>query len=168
MDIIITKGTDRDWIHITRSDGTEDKSTFPKKGMIPHDFVHFVVEKEFGFSDGFWGYVAKGNSISDIQEIVKNAGHASSKRAKIPDEHIVELLQAERLVECFEADQWSSGTDSDTFRDVVNAACASSHVPVPTIDDRSIEKIRVQLSEFTAKWTTIPIGDMVQITWGIE
>ena len=168
MDITITKGSDRDWLHISRPDGTEDKSTFPKKGMIPHDIVHYIVEQELAFLGGFWGYVANGTAISDIQEIAKNAGHASSKRAEIPEQHVIELLQAERIVECFEADQWSSGTDYDTFRDVIEAACASSHVPAPKIDDLRIEKIRAQISEFTAKWTTTPVGDMVQITWGTD
>ncbi|MEJ2410561.1 MAG: hypothetical protein P8Y48_14945 [Novosphingobium sp.] len=39
--------------------------------------------------------------------ITKACGHASASRAQVPDPAIVELPQAERPVECFEADFWA-------------------------------------------------------------
>lgn len=168
MEIEISKGSDRDWIRIRRADGSEETSTFPKKGMIPHDAVHFFVERELPLADGFWGHVASGTAIGAIQQIARDAGHASAKRADSPEPHIVQLLQAERLVECFEADHWSGGTDAATFRAAIAAACAASLVPVPPVDEANINRIREQIAGFAAKWTAAPIGAIFRFAWDPE
>jgi len=43
MDVKFTKGTDRDFVEARRSDGTIERTTFPKKGLFPHDAVHLIV-----------------------------------------------------------------------------------------------------------------------------
>ena len=97
---------------------------------IPHDAVHFFVESELGISDGFWGLVAAGRHPEEVQDIAKAGGHASAGRAEVPDAAIVRMIQAERTVECFEADLWGgSKGDPQTFREAIYAGCAQSLVP---------------------------------------
>ena len=84
------------------------------------------VEKELGIREGFWGMVADGRHPEEIAGDCQGAGHASAKRAGIPDPSIVPILQAERIVECFEADLWSRAqTDLSTLRATIDAGCAS-------------------------------------------
>ncbi len=165
MIISISKGSDRDWIKIKRQDGSVAQTTFPKKGIIPHDVVHYYVEQELAMGSGFWGHVADGTHPEEIQHIVKQAGHASSVRAATPDAHIVELLQAERLVECFEADMWSEPSDNQTLRDVFGAACQSSYVDPPTLSDDQINTIRSSTSSFAKQWIAAEIGETFQLHW---
>src|SRR5437016_10106782 len=115
MEIRITKGTTSDRVEVRRSDGSRADTNFPKKGPIPHDVVHFFVESELGVVEGFWGMVASGRHPEEIQDVAKAAGHASASRASAPDPSIVPIVQAERIVECFEADLWGGGGDSQTF-----------------------------------------------------
>lgn len=152
MQVTITNAGAHQRIVMVRGDGTRMETTFPHKGPFPHDAVHFAVEREMGLRNGFWGIVASGSHPEDVNEIAKAAGHASAKRAGIPDEHIVELLQAERIVECFEAEIWSGPGDPETLRGVVAAACAASFVPAPQLDDRAVAAIHAQLAAMGKEW----------------
>lgn len=159
LDVTITKRSRTDLIEIRRENGAIERYDFPKKGPIPHDAVHFFVEEALEFQHGFWGMVAMGVRPAEIQEIAKAAGHASAKRASKPDPRIVELLQAERIVECFEADFWGAPADPDTFRSVVHAACAASFVEAPpTLDDAIINAIRARIAAFAASWMAAAEG----------
>ncbi|MBI1364457.1 MAG: hypothetical protein GC153_00685 [Alphaproteobacteria bacterium] len=166
MEIEIIKGERADIIRIRRSGGAVDETTFPKKGPIPHDAVHVIVEDELGLRRGFWGMVGDGRHPEDIQAIAKEAGHASAKRAGTPDASIVELIQAERLVECFEAEAWSAPADDEAFRAIAAAACSQSHVPAPLLRADAIATIRARLARLKADWTALPVGESLRFSWG--
>ena len=93
MKIVITKGRGSDAIAITRADGTRADTTLSQKGPVPHDAVHWFVERAFALDRGFWGMVAAGNHPEAVAGIAKDAGHASASRNRVPDASIVELLQ---------------------------------------------------------------------------
>lgn len=166
MEIRITKGQSEDRIAIVQADGALMDTTFPKKGFIPHDAVHLFVERELGLKRAFWGMVAAGRHPEQIAGIAKAAGHASASRNTVPDESIVELLQAERLVECFEADQWSGGTGAaEDLLAMAEVACTSSHVPLPQISAAQVEAVREQILAFAQGWMTAPLGHVASFTW---
>ena len=166
MRIEITKGARDDAIRIVRADGSTAATRFPKKGPIPHDAVHWFVERGLGLNDAFWGKIAKGAHPEELLEIAKAAGHASAKRAGDPDGSIVELLQAERLVECVEAELWSGGDgDDDALLAMVEAGCAASHVPLPGFDRSALGAARTALHAFAAEWIAAPAGHVARLDW---
>jgi hypothetical protein len=166
MRIIITRGERSDRIDAQRPDGSNVSTSFPHKGPIPHDAVHFFVESELGIADGFWGLVASGRHPEEIAAIAKAAGHASAKRASAPDDSIVGIVQAERAVECFEADLWSGGEgDCDTLRDMVAAGCAQSLVPAIGLEDAAISRIRDGLADLRSRWAEIGGGESIVLEW---
>lgn len=166
MRIEITKGQREDRIVIRRADGSVDETAFPKKGTVPHDAVHWWVERELGLRQGFWGMVAGGLHPEAIADIAKAAGHASAKRAQVPDAAIVQLLQAERLVECFEADLWSPGGAVADLVAMGDTACGTSYVPVPeAFDPVAAERIRLRLAGFAAEWIAAPQGHVAVLEW---
>ncbi|MGD9814578.1 MAG: hypothetical protein AB7Q23_14520 [Hyphomonadaceae bacterium] len=165
VEVTLTKGAAQDSVEVRRGGGAPMRFTFPKKGPIPHDYVHFVVEDAFGFSRGFWGMIADGAAPAEIQEIAKAGGHASAARAQIPAPEIVELIQAERLVECFEADLWGAPADGDTFRGVAAAACAHSLVPCPVLADERIVATRKRIADFARAWMAAPLGAQFSFQW---
>ncbi|MEL6367537.1 MAG: hypothetical protein AAFR91_11625 [Pseudomonadota bacterium] len=161
MKLIITKSLQTDQVEVVHADGSRDVSEFPKKGVVPHDAVHWIVEREMGMKAGFWGTVSAGMNIDAVSALSKAGGHASSKRASVPEDSIVELIQAERLVECFEADMWSTPSDAAVFREVLAAACSQSHVPAPSVNDQSILSIRQTLSRLREEWAHTGVGESV-------
>ena len=165
MEIIITKGRSADRIALTRADGSRAETTFPKKGPVPHDAVHLFVERALGLRQGFWGMVAAGRHPEELAALAAAMGHASAKRAEVPDPAIVELIQAERLVECFEAELWGGGGDDDALVAVAETACEASLVPMPHLPEGSLARIRSELGTFAREWIAAPEGHLARFEW---
>ena len=154
----ITKGAKADTIDIRRPAGEAARFTFPKKGPIPHDAVHLIVEQALELRRGFWGMVAAGVNPAEIQKIAKAAGHASAKRAQVPDPSIIELLQAERIVECFEADLGVRPPIATHFGASPTPRALKSFVSAPTLSNDTILAIRGQIANFAKEWTGAAVG----------
>lgn len=152
MQVTITDSGAANRIAYERSDGSRGGFTFPHKGPFPHDAVHFALERALGMEHGFWGLIASGMEPEAVQDMAKAGGHASAKRAGVPDEAIVELLQAERIVECLEAEIWAGPSDAATFREVARLACENSHVSAPEISDEALDMVRTHLADMHAQW----------------
>jgi len=166
MQITFTKGQREDWIGIERDNGSRADTRFPHKGPVPHDAVHMFVEAGLGLSRGFWGMIAEGRHPEELAELAKLGGHASAKRAELPDAGIVELLQAERLVEVFEADLWSGQSgDEAGLIELGRTACDYSHVPLPDVPAGAVGRIREAIAGFAADWQAVPTGQTMQLTW---
>ena len=165
MIIRITKDLQNDNVSIIRDNGSTNATVFPKKGPTSHDAIHYFVEKGLGLDYAFWGMIAKRCDFEEIQTIAKNAGHASAARAGKPEQHIVELLQAERLVECFEAEQWGPPSDNATFIAIAAAACAKSHVPLPPQLPAQLDTLRSQITEFQTGWSTANAMHVAEFEW---
>ena len=166
MRITIIKGERTDQVQALRPDGTRVCTSFPHKGPIPHDAVHFHVESALAMGNAFWGMVAEGRHPDEVAAVAKAGGHASASRAAVPDEAIIQLVQAERAVECFEADLWSgSGTSPQTIRDTVAAGCAQSLVPAFEISDEAINNIRSSLTGLAKRWSSAVPGERLVLEW---
>jgi len=165
MEAHFKKGETLDRVEVRRRDGTSAAFTFPKKGPTLHDAVHFYVERELGMRHGFWGLVAAGMDPGEVGALAAAGGHASATRARVPDEGIVELVQAERLVECFEAESWSGDADNDGIRAMAVPGWEASHVPPLVIADAALDAIRVRLAEFHAQWAGCAVGDTLTLEW---
>lgn len=149
----IAKGAREDRVTVTRPDGAKASFQFPKKGPLPHDAVHYVVESVMGLQQAFWGRIAAGQSPDAIQQVAHAGGHPSAKRAGAPLPDIIEMLQAERLVECLEADAWSGGVgDLATFNDVYAAACAQSGVAPLPLEEEDLSRLRAGMQELARQW----------------
>lgn len=166
MRISITKGDKEDQLEMERADGTRASTRFPHKGPIPHDFVHYAVESELGIDRGFWGLVDAGHHPEEIQEIAKAAGHASAKRAEVPAADFVPAIQAERIVEAFEADHWSGGQgDPAGVAYMAEAGCEQSLVAPIALEEAAVERIRARIADFSARWSALAPGGTIDLTW---
>jgi hypothetical protein len=121
------------------------------------------VERRLRFQHGFWGRIAGGTAPEEIAAIAKAGGHASSARAVRPAVEIIELLHAERLVECFEAEMWSECSDNATFRSILDAACSQSKIPRPRLSDEEIDDIRKELKDTQEAWRELAVGESLTL-----
>lgn len=165
MRITIAKGSTGDHIAVRRADGSRIETRLAHKGPVPHDAVHLFVEQGLGLSRGFWGLVAQGRHPEDLVELAKAAGHASAARARQPDAAIVELLQAERLVECYEALLWGGGGTREDVLAMAEIACATSFVPCPVLSDAAHASITQALDSFAQAWIAAPKGHVTELVW---
>jgi hypothetical protein len=165
MHIEITRGRTDDSIRITRADGSVASTRFPKKGPFPHDLVHVVVEDTLGLRNAFWGLIAGGRHPEEIGALASSLGHSSAAKAHVPDPSIIELIQAERLVECFEAEIWSSPAALEDLQSVADAAFSASLVPRLVLSADDVAAIRERLSALQAQWNSLPPGGTLACDW---
>ncbi|BEU99058.1 hypothetical protein [Novosphingobium olei] len=163
--ITIAKGSAEDHIRIVRADGSQVATRFPHKGPVPHDAVHLFVERALGLTRGFWGLVAQGRHPEALVELAKAGGHASVGRATVPDAEIVELLQAERMVEAYEALLWSGGGSLDDVLAMAQVGCETSFVPVPPLDEATHRAIAGAIDDFSRAWIGGAKGHVVELSW---
>ena len=168
MQILVTKGERADWIEARRTDGSVERENVPHKGPVAHDLVHFAVETELGIGCGFWGMIAAGHAPQQIVEMAKAAGHASATRAVTPDPEFVRAIQVERIVESFEAESWSGGSDNDLLRAMVEAGCDQSLVPLPVLTDEALNRVRNRLSGLADQWAALAVGETAALDWPLE
>lgn len=51
---------------ITREDNSIEYITLETKTYLVHDICHFVVEKNLGYSKGFWGMLSQGHTFNEL------------------------------------------------------------------------------------------------------
>lgn len=140
-----------------RLDGSSIRCPMPKQGILPHDVVHFVVEDTLDLRQGFYGLIAAGINFP-TGEPPWNADEFD-----LPD--LTEALQAESLVECFQAELWSGSTEHKSFREILQITCAQRKVEAPLLTDNQIEDVRSRLQSFTETWNALPVGSSIDVQW---
>jgi hypothetical protein len=116
----------------------------PKQGIIPHDMVHFAVERVLAHR-GFLGMVAAGE------------GAGFETQGGDPEESI------ERLVECFQAEMWGGRVPAGELLATYALACeARGHASAP-IAVGEVESIRARLDELTAEWGSVPVNGSLTV-----
>jgi len=152
---------------VTRTDGSELSFQVSHKGPLPHDIVHYFVERAFGLTRAFWGFVESGNDPKAIEQRAAKGGHRSAVRAVVPDSVVIELIQAERLVECFEAEHWSMASDNDAIFAMAQSEWQQSKVPTLVRDDRAVANCRAALRKFAQQWSEIAPGQSLTLNWSV-
>jgi hypothetical protein len=78
MKITITKRGNRNQFTCNRSDGSRDTANLGPN-LWHHDLAHYVVEKQFALTQGFYGKIAAGYSMAQLgdKEIIKTLGSES-------------------------------------------------------------------------------------------
>jgi hypothetical protein len=59
---------DRHRLEIVRRDGSSERVELETKSLWLHDLTHFAVESEAGLQDGFWGALAAGKTLAELND----------------------------------------------------------------------------------------------------
>jgi hypothetical protein len=178
MDIVVVKASapgERDRMWVTRSDG----STAQVPINMVHDLPHLIVESFFGLEFGFWGLIDAGAFSREIE-----ASHArDAKRVKagrsgvlmgrarqspladedidpLVAEHEEELLAAKALTNAFRG--------PGSVRERLNRSAETNAIvreKIASLDDESIEHIRMALAHADREWQAIPPGGRIELRW---
>ena len=67
--ILLTKISDeRHALEVVRAGGDRERVEFVSREFLFHDLLHYAVESELGTQGGFWGALASGRSLSDLND----------------------------------------------------------------------------------------------------
>ena len=69
MHVLFTKLSDlRHRVEVVRADGTREKAELETRSFLVHDFVHYAVEAISGMTSGFFGTLAAGAPLRQLND----------------------------------------------------------------------------------------------------
>jgi hypothetical protein len=155
--IEFTKAADRRTVlKCIREDGsvTWQRNENQQARFFPvHDLLHYAIETELGFSQGFFGLVASGWKIEETT--------GKSSRGSLPDE----TLEVEHLVSSFTA-EWNSDTNwtAADFNEQNTTLARNRGWPVRRIlTDDDLARVRSRCQELFARWRDLPVGETLRL-----
>ena len=88
MRIVFRKISDeRHTLEIVRADGRREEVDCETRSLLVHDLLHLAVESEAKVTVGFWGNLAKGRTLADMND---RTGKAMA--AEAPEMAVIERL----------------------------------------------------------------------------
>lgn len=150
---------------VERSDGVRYRVNEGVAGpRIPHDLVHFLVERETGEDGGFWGAVAAGAVFDSMDHLDgRRPPHTRERSAAAIRARADRLQRAELMAGLVMrvADQRMSTTGQ-----VRKAAReALSTVPDDTVDEPRVLAAATTLREYARRWAGLSAGEELVVDW---
>jgi hypothetical protein len=160
MRVRFTKGpvsSKYDLLACTRPDGSETRGEMPRQGILPHDAIHFVVEQTLGWSDAFFGHIARGAEVSQVTTRLHGE--------KVDWSQATQALQSESLVECLQAEQWGGAASAELFAQTLTETCRHRGVASPVLTVEDLARVRTALRNFGAAWRPLGPGTTLERDW---
>jgi hypothetical protein len=140
----------------TRDDGSRSESLFPNIGPLPHDLIHYVVEKTLDLRKAFFGLVANGAPIG------YNHDH---NRPLAREQDITENWQSESLVEAIQMEVLSKRVEDRDFQRLIQQYCQAHNVPVPQISDDQLHLILDELDHYGREWQSLGANHQIRVSF---
>ncbi|HZE12780.1 MAG TPA: hypothetical protein VE086_03400 [Chthoniobacterales bacterium] len=143
-------------LRCVRDDGssTWQRNEDQHAGFFPiHDLLHYAVESELGFAQGFFGLIGAG----------WNMDQTTGKSARGPLPH--EALEVEHFVSLFTA-EWNSATvwTAAEFAEQATSFARARGWPAPRyLTDEQLTHVRDRFNELVARWRDLPDGETLRL-----
>lgn len=169
MEITFTKTGERTYeVVVRRDDGVTLRVRTPDKPLkIPHDMVHYVVERELNMGRGFWGSIAAGAIFGTVRVVSgRQPPHAAERSAALIKESYKEQAAAELYVavmqgvthECKERDyRFVCSSLDEVWRPF--------RWPRPHVSAEDALRVCRALREAEESWAALPVGESVTLPW---
>jgi hypothetical protein len=120
-----------------------------------HDLLHYAAEAEAGLENGFWGNLAKGKTLEEMNDRTGKALLAESPDIMVI-ERVVGVLSGlakgrapEELAEGFQSYAASIGSDVPAW------------LTVPFLS-----AVAERMRQLVGRWNATPYGETMELTWG--
>ena len=172
MNIDVTReGDARVVVKLERDDGAILETSSPGgHERLPHDLIHYVVERELGIDDGIWGRLAGGVTYKNFRVVappVAKRSPSSPRRARRSRLKRKGVLEAEVLVGIFH-DIWNGTAEREwgsvhAFLDTIWSPRTRSRAD--ELDDATIRRVCRVLDETEAAWRRVGAGESLRVSW---
>jgi hypothetical protein len=136
--------------------------------LMPHDLLHYVVERELGLRSGIFGQIAQGGCAGTFhltapattgrREAARQRRHLNKRDARLLREGKRDGLASEGAVHvCQQA--WEMRRAA-AVRNTVNGKPAGSE-----ITDERLTRILARLDELSRQWASLQIGESITVDW---
>jgi hypothetical protein len=156
---------ERAYALVERDDGAVYRLYGGQAGpRLPHDIMHFVVERELRIGDGIWAGIAAGIIFDSMQHVSgRRPPHARERSAELLAGFRQRGLRAEVLasfVECVAGLDHPSDTQIMTL-----AATKLSVLPDPDVEPAAVAAAAQALQVEAARWARLRVGEELSYDW---
>ena len=155
MHILFRKISDeRHELTIVRPDGRRESLLCETRSVLMHDFIHYAVESAAQIQTGFWGRLAHGRTLAEMND---RAGLPSADEA-------AEMATVERFVGALSGavkEVPASGLVTGIRR---YAAAMDTEVP-PWLTESVVVDAQERLRGLVGAWRATPLGASVELDW---
>lgn len=128
---------------------------------LPHDLVHFVVERTLGIEHGFWGRIAAGAVYRSMTHVEgRRLPHAAARSDHLKRDRQPEIVYAELMANLIER---IDGLDDSAIRRVT--AETLSTLPPPYPSPAELRPALAAVREAQARWRALRPGEDLELTW---
>jgi hypothetical protein len=132
---------------------------------IPHDWLHYIVERELGLKEGFWGCVAAGAVLPNTKITSGHKPHHSEELTRsVLKQFRQQMSDAEILVGLIlgilrseKRENWSQ----------VQRLIAGKREPIsrPLPNREEWERISAAVQEAQREWDKLSVGASIELEW---
>jgi len=123
-----------------------------------HDIAHYVVETTLGFTEAFYGMIAKGYDIGDF-ELPREQRPVDLIPANLP----VQALQTEHIVNLLHPGYLSANAEFDLLS-TLRTVLAGKEIDFPEIlSTDKLHCIYQRYEELILKWKGLEIGETMEM-----
>jgi hypothetical protein len=140
--------------------------------LVPHDLVHFIVERELRLKQGIFGQVAAGGTAGTffpIESDARNVREASRRRRSLARRSEKLMLAGRRDTAASELaayvvrSAWDARRTRKSTRDQTNSVAAT--LKSSLITHEQLARMCAELDLLSARWTSLKIGEAISLNW---
>jgi len=151
MQIVFRKLTDdRHELAISRGSGSWEAVVCETRSYITHDLLHYAVESEARITSGFWGRLAAGASLAEMNDRTRPMGE--------------EMAAIERVVGALTASV--KGRSAAEVTSAISRFASSSGVTFPPwVDESFVLAVKERMRQLLGRWKSTPRGSVLELAW---
>ena len=155
MRILFEKLSDeRHRLVIERAPGAREALECETRSCLVHDLLHYAVESEARLATGFWGYLAAGKTLADMND---RTGAAMTDAA--PD-----MAAIEQLVGALHGS--TKGIPAGELVAGIQRFAASLGATMPDwLTERFVVAVQDRMRRLQGHWRATPFGGVMDLPW---
>jgi hypothetical protein len=154
MQILVTKLSDqRHALELVRADGSRERVELVTREALFHDLLHFAVESTLPTQGGFWGTLASGKTMADLND---RSGESVKENADT-------LYLVERIVGVMSS---VVGMPVDqAFAKLVWFSESQGQEPPDWCTRSFVAEVCELMRQLQGRWKATPYGESMAIGW---
>ena len=134
--------------------GARESLRCETRSTLVHDLLHFAAEKEAGVQSGFWGTLAAGHTLADMNDRTGVALGAAG-----PD-----VMAVERIVGPLSAAL--KGTSAADLVVRLRGYLAETGTPAPAwLTEAFVAAVQERMRRLLGAWRAVPFGESLHLDW---
>jgi hypothetical protein len=158
MQIRLTKlSNEQHRLELLRADGSREDIALETRSCLLHDLLHLAVETEARFETGFWGCLARGKTLADMND---RTGQAMK-------EYSADMATIEQAVGALTSA--AKGTEASVVLAGLQRWLDAQERPLPPwLDEPFIVRVQERMRKLLGHWRGTPFGQTMTVRWGGE